>query len=113
MTDNEIIKALECCANGENKDCVNCVLHSRFSANCIRTLTGNALELINSQKAEIEKLKKPKENAKRIIEHCESFPICIGCSFALPNGGCVFEETSPSNWELDDIKEEMVGEDNG
>lgn len=57
-------------------------------------------------KAEIEELKKLKENAKRIKEHCEKFPICVGCSFALPNGGCVFEENAPSNWELDNIKEE-------
>lgn len=112
MTDNEIIKALECCINN-NGICEDChLLNKRNSSiECTNELMRDALDLINRQKVEIEKMKKLKENAKRIQENCENFPICVGCSFALPNGGCVFEETSPSNWELDDIKEEMVGED--
>ena len=47
MTDNEIIKALECCVNGE--DCPNCPLQEQF-ADC-KPMTG-ALDLINRQKAE-------------------------------------------------------------
>lgn len=60
MTDNEIIKALECCSNGENNDCVSCVLHSEFSSNCIRTLTKNAVDLINRQKEELKWLREEK-----------------------------------------------------
>ena len=51
MTDNEITKALECCVNGE--DCLNCPLQEQF-ADC-KPMTG-ALDLINRQKAEIERL---------------------------------------------------------
>lgn len=52
MEDNEIIKALECCVNGE--DCLNCPLQEQF-ADC-KPMTG-ALDLINRKKEEIEQLK--------------------------------------------------------
>ena len=57
MTDKEIIKALECCANNPN-DCVcyenECPL---FGQKCIDILSKNALDLINHQQADIETLK--------------------------------------------------------
>ena len=52
MTDNEIIKALECCSNGE--PCANCPCQKQ----CDETdLAEIALDLINRQQAEIERLK--------------------------------------------------------
>lgn len=52
MTDNEIIKALECCSNGE--PCANCP----YQKQCDETdLAEIALDLINRQQAEIERLK--------------------------------------------------------
>lgn len=54
MTDNEIIKALECCSN--QLDCVGC----ECVGNCpqdINELNGLALDLITRQKGEIERLK--------------------------------------------------------
>ena len=54
MTDNEIIKALEVCTS-ELQDCVLCPLLD----NCDPlVLDGQALDLINRQQAEIERLKK-------------------------------------------------------
>lgn len=50
MTDNEIIKALECCSKG---DCDNCP--NNYGSCCYR-LAKKSLDLINRQKAEIEKL---------------------------------------------------------
>ena len=50
MTDNEIIKALECC---KCDDCDNC---PNDFGNCYANLAGYALDLINRQKAEIERL---------------------------------------------------------
>lgn len=51
MTDNEIIKGLECCVI---KDCGNCpVNHIGF---CVDDAMKEALALINRQKAEIERL---------------------------------------------------------
>jgi predicted RNase H-like nuclease (RuvC/YqgF family) len=62
MTDNEIVKALECChqVNG----CDRCPLHS-YSAEC-EILNTYALDLIKRQKAEIEKLQH--ENSELEIE---------------------------------------------
>ena len=55
MTDNEIIKALECC-NGWDGRCLNCPLN-REGTNCKEKLNSYALDLINRQKEEIKELK--------------------------------------------------------
>lgn len=55
MTDNEIIKALECCTTFPERMCGKCTLQEE----CLTELCvaeKNALDLINRQKAEIERL---------------------------------------------------------
>lgn len=52
MTDNEIIKALECCSYYDV--CLNCPCFS--FCGCTPELLESALDLINRQKAEIERL---------------------------------------------------------
>ena len=55
MTDNEIIKALECCSgDGEISYCHKCKIYD--IDNCQQILCQNALNLINRQQAEIERL---------------------------------------------------------
>lgn len=54
MTDNEIIKALECCNNKES-DCRLCILWT--TNQCTKVLGEATIALINRQKAEIERLK--------------------------------------------------------
>ena len=55
MTDNEIIKALECCVKTEFiSDCAKCEM---FAFDCKDILIENALDLINRQKAKNESLK--------------------------------------------------------
>ena len=54
MTDNEIIKALECC-NGWDGRCLNCPLN-REGTNCKEKLNSYALDLVNRQKEEIDRL---------------------------------------------------------
>ena len=58
MTDNEIIKALECCIAPKCGECsiFNNSEIRRVPGRCIVTLEKNALDLINRQKAEIERL---------------------------------------------------------
>ena len=58
MTDNEIIKALECCVN--NGRCKECPINPHYGnyGYCTKLALTHALELINRQKAEIERLKK-------------------------------------------------------
>lgn len=58
MTDTEIIKALECCVRQKNS-CNGCPAHTM---NCTpRVAMAFALDLINRQKVEIERLKSKKE----------------------------------------------------
>ena len=70
MTDNEIIKALECLSgnsteNGET-ECAQCCFNSAY---CVMDAAENALDLINRQKAEIDRMKK---NEKLIPEAIKS-----------------------------------------
>ena len=57
MTDNEIIKALECCKANINL-CNSCPIDQEKQDDCTcgTFLAGYALDLINRQKAEIERL---------------------------------------------------------
>lgn len=58
MTDNEIIKALECCLKGCNAEgCDDCHLYERVE-DCEIEIPIIALDLINRLKAEIERLNK-------------------------------------------------------
>ena len=58
MTDNEIIKALECCSMDNVKDCDCCPYNEiQTKTYCANELIKDALDLINRQKAEIERLR--------------------------------------------------------
>ena len=52
FTDEEIIETLERCSKGGG--CFRCAMAYMHSANCIRILETECLDLINRQKAEIE-----------------------------------------------------------
>ena len=74
-TDEDIIKALECCADSKNYQCNKCPLY----ADCEKaSIAENALDLINRQKAEIERLKEcPKcvyEYDGEVMEYCVQSP---------------------------------------
>ena len=56
LTDAEIVKALEMCNDKKGK-CTDCPIY-QHSARCISVLVENAFDLINRQKAEIERYKK-------------------------------------------------------
>ena len=64
LTDNEIIKALECCSNDcDGSGCGNCPLGDVYP-DC--ELDGQIIDLINRQKAEIERLNKANTS---VVEH--------------------------------------------
>ena len=63
MTDDEIIKALECCCFTDTNACEECPLYNTFD--CSFVIIDKTLDLVNRQNAEIERLKQ--ENK----EYCE------------------------------------------
>ena len=65
MSDNEIIKALECCIRGECGDCP-----AERECGCEEYLHQEAINLINHQKAEIEKLSADIKTFENIIKGC-------------------------------------------
>ena len=69
MTDNEIIRSLEICAN--NGDCKECVInpHHGNYGYCTSLAINAALDLINRQKAEIERLQKECEITRAYIHN--------------------------------------------
>ena len=56
MTDNEIIKALECIASDKDVLCKGCSYNKYYLNRCHKENAKDALDLINRQKAEIERL---------------------------------------------------------
>ena len=72
MTDNEIIKALECCIGGYGvRNCDDCSMHGK--AGCIEVLPEFALDLIERQKSEIEKLKEENSSIRYCYETAKSY----------------------------------------
>ena len=93
MTDNEIIKAVECCLAKENCEvisCEKCPLEKQYE--CMDIMFHQTLNLINRQKAEIESLKHrktelqirnqelPHEKSEAIKEFAEKLKNCFAIS---------------------------------
>ena len=57
MTDDKIRKALECCAGGELSECIGneCPFFEPWE-DCVQAMATEVLDLINRQKAEIDRL---------------------------------------------------------
>lgn len=60
MTDEQIIKALECCATDDGDDCFQCpygnIVYKPGNGGCVNRCRKDAIDLINRQKIEIEGL---------------------------------------------------------
>ena len=74
MTDNDIIKALECCGKynvtHQDRYCNDCAFKGR--GRCSAWLIDNIIGLINRQQAEIERLKIEKDNLIRTYAECQA-----------------------------------------
>lgn len=123
MTDNEIIKALECCSQEDM--CQSCP----YGASCldekyVSILSKDALDLINRQKAEILNLKADKEalingqetlqknlpkviGAEAIKEFAEKVDFLICTTPSVPNR--CYRKLSAG---IKKLLKEMVGDDN-
>ncbi|MBQ0097358.1 MAG: hypothetical protein KBS62_00260 [Oscillospiraceae bacterium] len=67
LTDEEIIEALELCVKARCSK--NCSYKNIGNANCIKNIIKDSLDLINRQKAEIEKLKEENKIHQELLEH--------------------------------------------
>ena len=115
MTDNEIIKALECFAldyDFSETQCIGCAFEHEFcTVNMSVEIARPALEIINRQKAEIERLQK--HNTKMAHKHyCDGIKefaerLKAKADDKLP---C---ENSVDEVDIDSLVKEMVGDNNG
>ena len=74
MTDNEIIKALECCFTRgfDESTCYECPFYTA-TAKCTEDLRDSALDLINRQAAENERLKAENKSIRYCYEQAKSY----------------------------------------
>ena len=116
MTDNEIIKALECCSVAGYK-CEECPLrvNGLLDARCVLTLTNYALDLINRQKAEIERLQ---SHIQEGIDLAKQVPEMVAAAQAeaIKEFAKMLIDKSKKGiihiGDLPDFVKEMVGENN-
>ena len=117
MTDNEIIRALECIASDKDVLCKGCSYNKYYLNRCHKENAKDAIALINRQKAEIERLV---EHTKDGIELAKQLPETIKLAKAevikefaerlkqeFPEG--VFG-SSTVRYMIDNLVKEMVGD---
>ena len=67
MTDNEIIKALECCTKDDDNKCYECPYDREYYYECKLNVMKETLNLINRKDAEIERLQTVKKHINNLI----------------------------------------------
>ena len=108
MTDNDIIKALECCRVGKREhDCKKCPLYCRVPA-WMCHLTADALDFITRQKAEIEALKLI--NSTYCAETIIIREIAIKEFAVRLKGMSEYGTINVSPWQIDNLVKEMTEE---
>ena len=121
MTDNEIIKALECCKDPECTSCKECPAYEIYK-DCMGCVLSEAIDLINRQKAEIEDLKDKNEHLvvflaeakpEAIKEFAERLNIELSlykreCRKFLDNAGAF--AIDKARQKVDKLVKEMLGE---
>lgn len=137
MTDNEIIKALECHMSKSLDDCEKCPLYAQKNVfySCRRDLCESSLDLINRQKEEIKELRENQDTLTTILAQSFAVKLCGGNPVAeikakaikefaelvykrlISNWGCLKSAwlfNDECYWlriTFDDLVKEMVGED--
>lgn len=120
MTDNEIVKALEClCGNALN--CRECPYSPRYKFPlCQQQVAKDTLSLINRQKEEIERLKgwenllKAEKHSLIKAEAVKEFAHRIRQRSYESSDWSHGEHPMVVEWsDIDEVLEEMAGENNG
>ena len=131
MTDNEIIEALECCVK-HNGNCEPCEIWE-FCREHSDQMPIETLDLINRQKAEIERLNKELVENKadnRYIQRLEALFKCASMELKTAKAEAIKEfaerlkeneqevcsghgihERVVSVWRIDNLVKEMVGDE--
>ena len=114
MIGDKIIRVLECCV--EKGKCNECPYYLPYGINCGYHKDKNALNLINRQKAEIERLERNLEEAFAEIEELKTLQTELVTEFAER-----LKEMSEHFWEekenfvseetIDNLVKEMAGDD--
>ena len=106
MTDNEIIKALECCCDDGCPD--NCPLKDAgYVGDCIAIKSKSALDLINRQKADLEKNKNIIRLADKTIstQEAELDKKDTEIDILIRKKECLRDEISGLKAEIERLKE--------
>lgn len=124
MTDNDIIKALECCVARSGTACSKCPYHEQYYDKCTEKRNADIVDLINRQKLEIKNLDKQLlvkceccvalDKAKTLERFAENIKFAI-CENTYPGFD---KDGNPVNiWKsktgyaaIDNLVKEMVGE---
>ena len=111
MNDNEIIKALKCCGNDE---CSKCPLQDGVCSE--KDIMKQALDLINRQKAEAERLNKKVEELSEVLSDSIKIKVKEIKSDAIKEFGKLLIDKSKNGVisisDIPDYVVEMVGENN-
>lgn len=107
MTDNEIVKALECCIDGY---CRGCMYGDTNQFHCKDDLMQNTLDLINRQKSEIESARRKAllEAARKFAGHSDYHGDTILCILKCMVEGKEVKPARPLNKK--EIKTEAIKE---
>ena len=115
ITDDEIVKALELCQLEDTTICESCPL-GKFYPYCDDVISPATIDLINRQKAEIEKLQNSGIRAKSVdewVSYCNGLRAEAVKEFAER----LKEKAKSNEWngticglDIDNLLEEMVGE---
>ena len=123
MIAKDIIKALECCCfTDDENNCCTCPLSDNSGKLCVGVLVKNALDLINRQQEEIERLKEDRKRLKKVQMQLDD--LCIMHRTIRAEAIKEFADKLKEkykyhelcgyeviNGELDDLVKEMVGEE--
>ena len=119
MTDNEIIKALETC-NSMSIRCGNCSYYQiprKDGKSCSEMMLDDAIDLINRQKAEIERFEKETEQTIHSIREMAFDSIKVAKSEAIKEFAERLKEKKYGGTypyvlvnEIDNLVEEMAGD---
>ena len=126
MTDNEIIKALECCSTSSAVQCRDCpYCGNNYEKHCAFALANDALDLINRQQAEIERLNSDIITMENVIKNtflekagCDIDPLAEIKAEAIKefaeliktNRHKLFFSVKGFDEQIDNLVKEMVGD---